>query len=186
MADRNAADLNKVQTEMQKYAADMGLNFTRVFMQNADNMVRLNLSFAESTLNAATRNAEAIARAKDPSEAVALYQQMVQSLLESAINYGNSVYGANSKASTQITEVIEQGFNGIAQQVGSAIDTVAEQPGASPSQVVDAVKTTAASATAAISEMSKAARKMAEVAEANFTAMQSATASAMKVNGRPS
>jgi hypothetical protein len=177
------ADYKKLQGEMQKHSADMGLNLTRVVMQNADKMVRMNVAFAEHTVHAAKQNAEALANVRDVNEVMALYQSMVKSLVESAMQYGSAVYDSNSKTSAQITDVIEQGISGIADQVNSAVETIASQPGQTPDQMVDAVKHTAASARAAFTEMTQVARKVSRMADENVAAMAKAANEAI-ANGK--
>ena len=168
------ADLNGLQTEMSKHSADMGLNLTRVVMSNADRMVKMNVEFAEKTVDLARRNLEALADVRDISQAMSLYQGMVKSLVESAMSYGSAVYDANSKTAASLTDVVEQGISGIAEQVNSAVDDIASQPGGTPEEVVDAVKSTAASARAAFSEMTQVARKVTRMADENVAAMAKA------------
>jgi len=66
------ADLKGLQTEMSKHSADMGLNLTRVVMGNADRMVKMNVQFAEKTVDLARRNLEALADVRDENEAMLL------------------------------------------------------------------------------------------------------------------
>lgn len=167
-------DFKALQAEMQKHSADMGLNLTRVVMHNADSMVKMNVSFAENTVELARRNIEALASARDVNDVMSLYQGMVKSLVESAMNYGSAVYDANSRTASSITDVVEQGISGIAEQVTSAVDDLASQSGQAPVEMVDAVKNTAASARAAFSEMTQVARKVSRMADENVAAVAKA------------
>jgi hypothetical protein len=164
-------DYNALRTEMQKHSADMGLNFTRVVMHNADSMVKMNISFAENTVELARKNMQALADVRDVNEAVELCQGMVKSLVESALRYGSAVYDANSKVAATITDVVEQGVSGIAEQVSSVVDNIAKEPGQTPDQMVDAMKNTAESARAAFTEMTQVARKVTRIADENVAAM---------------
>ncbi|MCF8191976.1 MAG: phasin family protein [Burkholderiales bacterium] len=168
------ADFKALQAEMSKHSADMGLNLTRVVMQNADSMVKMNVSFAESTVELARKNMEALADVRDVNQVMSLYQGMVKSLVESAMKYGSSVYDANSKTAASITDVVEQGISGIAEQVTTAVDDIASQSGQTPVEMVDAVKNTAASARAAFTEMTQVARKVTRMADENVAAVAKA------------
>lgn len=168
------ADFKALQAEMSKHSADMGLNLTRVVMHNADTMVKMNVSFAENTVELARKNMEALAGVRDVNEVMSLYQGMVKALVESAMTYGSSVYDANSKTAANITDVVEQGISGIAEQVTSAVDDIASQSGQTPVEMVDAVKNTAASARAAFTEMTQVARKVTRMADENVAAMSKA------------
>ncbi len=168
------ADFKALQTEMSKHSADMGLNLTRVVMQNADAMVKMNVSFAENTVELARKNMEALADVRDVNQVMGLYQSMVKALVESAMSYGSSVYDANSKTAANITDVVEQGISGIAEQVTTAVDDIASQSGQTPVEMVDAVKNTAASARAAFTEMTQVARKVTRMADENVAAVAKA------------
>ncbi len=168
------ADFKALQAEMSKHSADMGLNLTRVVMQNADTMVKMNVSFAENTVELARKNMEALADIRDVNQVMSLYQGMVKAMVESAMQYGSSVYDANSKTAANITDVVEQGISGIAEQVTTAVDDIASQSGQTPVEMVDAVKSTAASARAAFTEMTQVARKVTRMADENVAAVAKA------------
>ncbi|NBU59591.1 MAG: phasin family protein [Betaproteobacteria bacterium] len=172
--DKSMADFKALQAEMSKHSADMGLNLTRVVMKNADAMVKMNVSFAENTVELARKNMEALAEARDVNAVMGLYQNMVKTLVESAMRYGSSVYDANSKTAANITDVVEQGISGIAEQVTTAVDDIASQSGQTPVEMVDAVKHTAASARAAFTEITQVARKVTRMADENVAAVAKA------------
>lgn len=172
-------DYKALQTEMQKHSADMGLNLTRVVMGNADSMVKMNVQFAEHTVELARKNMEALADVRDVNQVMSLYQSMVKAMVESAMSYGSAVYDANSKTAATITDVVEQGVSGIAEQVSSVVDNIAKEPGQTPDQMVDAMKNTAASARAAFTEMTQVARKVTRMADENVAAMAKAASDAI-------
>lgn len=167
-------DYKALQTEMHKHSADMGLNLTRVVMHNADSMVKMNVAFAEKTVELARKNMASLADVRDVNEVVSLYQGMVKALVESAMNYGSAVYDANSRTAASITDVVEQGVSGIAEQVTSAVDDIASQAGQNPGEMVDAMKSTAESARAAFTEITQVARKVTRMADENVAAMAKA------------
>lgn len=167
VADKFAA-LNKANTET-------ALSFASITLDTAARLLDLQLSAAKSMVADSAKNAKILSQVKDAQGLMALQSELVQPGVEKAVEYSRSVYEIAAQSQAKLGQILEQRAGEFNQEVIAAMEQAVKTApaGVGADAAVAAVKSAVAAATSAYDTMSKTAKQVADLAEANVTAITS-------------
>jgi phasin family protein len=139
-------------------------------------LVELNLQAAQSACDDANQLAQAITGAKNPQELLELQNNMLKSLTERTMSYGQKLVEIVSSSATDANLAkFAQGFGAAGQQpFMAAFESMTKAAPAGSEQMVAAMKNAVATASSAVETMQKAVAQATSQAQANFNAMTGA------------
>ncbi len=156
----------------QKTNIETLFGLTGKAFEGAEKLVELNIQAAKSAIADAAQTTQAALSVKDAQELMALQSSLLQPAAEKAAAYSRYVYEIAASTGAGVTRVAEaQGAEAQAKFM-AIVDTAVENAPAGTENGVALVKSAVAAANNAIQTVQKAAKQAAEVAEANFNAMQ--------------
>jgi phasin family protein len=157
------AELNKANVaQAGKLAA--------IAMENAEKLVKLNLTAAKSALVQSIENAQAVAAAKDVQEVFALRARMAESGVQTALAYSRTLYELASEAQAEYSAVSEEVWSGYTKGVAQWVDTATKSAPAGSDVAVNAFKSTVAATTAAFDQFQRATKQVVNLADASVRA----------------
>ena len=162
------AALNKANTET-------ALSFANIALNSAARMMDLQLVVAKAMVADSTKNAQIISQVKDAQGLMALQSELVQPSVEKAVEYSRSVYEIATQTQGQIGQILEERASEFSQEVVAAMEQAvkAAPAGVGAGAAVAAMKSAVSAATSAYDTMSRTAKQVADLAEANVTAITS-------------
>ena len=165
---------------------EAALRFSKIFLDNTERLVKLQLDAAKQAVEDGAKNAKALSSVKDPQEALALRAKLAEAGIESALGYSRSVYEASSQAQSEIAQLFEERIAFANKGIAAAMDKAVKSAPAGTDVAFAAVKSTVAATTAAMDSMTKAAKQVADFADASVRAAGTATADAVKTAAKKS
>ncbi len=153
-------------SEIGRATVDAAAQFTRISMNSAERVIALQLDYAKTALDQATRTARALAGAKDMQEFLALRTHNAENTLEKLMGYSRSLYEVASEAQSEWSKLAEERMSSFQQAVTETMDQAAKAAPAGGDVAVAAIKSQIAATTAAFDSFSKAAKHMASLADA--------------------
>lgn len=162
------AALNKANTET-------ALSFANIALDSAARLMDLQLSAAKAMVTDSTKTAKIISQVKDAQGLMALQSELVQPSVEKAVEYSRSVYEIATQTQGKIGQILEERASEFSQEVVAAMEQAvkAAPAGVGADAAVAAMKSAVSAATSAYGTMSKTAKQVADLAEANVTAITS-------------
>jgi phasin family protein len=164
-------------TELNKANVLQASKLAAIAMDNAEKLVKLNLSAAKSALAQSIENAQAVASAKDVQDIFALRARFAESGVQTAMAYSRQIYELASEAQAEYSAVSEEVWSGMTKGMAQWVDTATKSAPAGSDMAVNAFKSTVAATTAAFDQFQRASRQVINLADANVRA---AAASAAK------
>ena len=150
---------------------DAAARMTRISMDSAERVMALQLDFAKTNLEQATRAARAIAGAKDVQELVAARTRAAEITMEKLLGYSRGLYEVASDAQAELSKLAEERMGSFQQSVTESVEQAARTTPAGDVAAA-AIKSSLAAATTAFDSFSKAARNMASYGDATVRAAQ--------------
>lgn len=157
-------------SEISATTVETAARLTRISMDSAERVVALQLEFAKSSLDQATRNARAFAGAKDVQELFALRARTAESAVEKLMGYSRSLYEVASEAQSELSKLAEERLASFQQAVSESVEQAAKASPAGGDVAVAAIKSSLAATTAAFDSFNKAAKQMASYTDAGVRA----------------
>jgi phasin family protein len=162
-------------SEIGRATVDAAAQFTRISMNSAERVIALQLDYAKTSLEHATRTARALAGAKDLQEMMSVRTRNAENALEKLMGYSRSLYEVASEAQTEFSRLAEERMSSFQQAVSETVDQAAKAAPAGGDVAVAAIKSQLAATTAAFDSFTKAARHMASLADAGVKASGTST-----------
>lgn len=152
-------------------AVDAAVRVTRISMDSAERVIALQLDFAKTNLEQATRTARALAGAKDVQEMMSARTRAAETSMEKLLGYSRGLYEVASDAQSELSKLAEERMSSFQQSVTESVDQAAK---ASPAGDVAAaaIKSSLAATTAAFDSFAKAARNVASYGDATVRSTQ--------------
>ena len=150
---------------------DAAARMTRISMDSAERVIALQLDFAKTNLEQATRAARAIAGAKDVQELVAARTRAAEITMEKLLGYSRGLYEVASEAQAELSKLAEERMSSFQQSVTESVEQAARTTPAGDVAAA-AIKSSLAAATTAFDSFSKAARNVASYGDATVRASQ--------------
>ncbi len=164
----------------QKSSIDTLFGLTGKAFEGVEKLIELNISAAKTAITEAAQTTQAALSVKDAQELVALQSSLLQPAAEKAAAYGRYVYEIAASTSAEVARVAEAQAAEAQARFMAIVDTAVKNAPAGTENGVALIKSAVAAATNAIETAQKAAKQAAEVAEANFNAMQTTAVRATK------
>jgi len=178
-------NLPEEMEQINKGGVEASLRFANIYMESAEQLLRLQLDAAKAALDENAKNAKALLDARDPQQVMALRTKLAESNMEKAMDFSRSVYEVASKAQQEIARLLEGRVADFKKSVAGSVDKATKGAPAGADVAVTALKSSFAASSVALDNMTKAARQLSELAESNLRAATNIASSAMKGAGKP-
>jgi phasin family protein len=152
---------------------ETALQAANIALGGAERLVELQLAAAKAMVADSARTAKALTEVKDPKELLSVQGFAVEPQAEKAIAFARNVYEVAVKTQADFVKLLEERTAEVNQETIATLEQVAKTApaGAGADAVVAAVKQAVAASSNAYDTMSKAAKQVAEMTEANVTAI---------------
>ena len=157
-------------SEISNATVDTAARLTRISMDSTERMIALQLDFAKSSIEQATRAARAVVGARDVQELFAVRARNAESAVEKLMGYSRSLYEVASEAQTEFSKLAEERFSTFQQAITESVEQAAKATPAGGDVAVAAMKSSLAATTAAFDSFNKAARQLASYTDAGVRA----------------
>ena len=151
---------------------DAAARMTRISMDSAERVIALQLDFAKTNLEQATRTARALAGAKDVQELLSVRTRAAETTMEKFLGYSRGLYEVASEAQAELSKLAEERMSSFQQSVTESVDQAARNSPAGDVAAA-AIKSSLAAATTAFDSFTKAARSAASYGDASVRGAQS-------------
>ena len=155
-------------SEISNATVDTAARLTRISMDSTERVIALQLDFAKTSLEQATRAARAVVGARDVQELFALRARNAESAVEKLMGYSRSLYEISSEAQTQFSRLAEERMSNFQAAVSETVEKAAKSSPAGGDVAAAAIKSSLAATTAAFDSFNKAARNVASLADAGL------------------
>ena len=153
---------------------------TNKAFEGVEKLVELNVGAARAALNDSANQAQAALSVKDAQELLALQASLFQPLAEKAAAYSRHLYEIASGTSAEFSKAFESQAADAQKQFAQLVEGAAQNAPAGSETAVAMMKSAVAAANNAFESVQKAVKQANELAEANFNAVASTTATAAK------
>ena len=151
----------------QKAALDSTLGYAQASIASAEQLLRLNLEAARSSLEQAGKNTRDLLAVDDPQQLVQLRTKIVQATLQQTASYTQNIYEVLSQTQALLTKLNEEQLSRLNKEAAASAEQLSKgTPGAEVTSA--AVKSTLAATSAMMENLSRAAKQFAELSEANI------------------
>ena len=154
--------------EIGSATVDAAARLTKISMDSTERVIALQLEFARTALEQATRSARELAKAKDVQEILAVRTRNAETAVERLMGYSRSLYEISSEAQTQFSRLAEERMSNFQATVSETVEKAAKSTPAGGDVAAAAIKSSLAATTAAFDSFNKAARNVASLADAGL------------------
>ena len=154
--------------EIGSATMDAAARLTKISMDSTERVIALQLEFARTALEQATKSAREIAKAKDVQEILAVRTRNAETAVERLMGYSRSLYEISSEAQTQFSRLAEARRTNFQATVSENVEKAAKSTPAGGDVAAAAIKSSLAATTAAFDSFNKAARNVASLADAGL------------------
>ena len=152
---------------------------TNKAFEGVEKLVELNVAASRAALNEAAQHTQAVLSVKDAQELLTLQANLFQPLAEKTAAYSRHLYDIATGTTTDFTKAIEAQTAEARKNFAALIDSTVKNAPAGSEPAVAMMKT-AVSANSAFESVQKAVKQASDMAEANFNAVSSTAAQAVK------
>jgi phasin family protein len=164
--------------EFNKANVAQATKFAALSLENAEKLVKFNLSAAKAAIAQSVEGAQAVSSVKDVQDLLALRTKLAESQVQTAVGYSRHLYELATEAQAGFSALAEEAFASYTKGMASWVDQASKSAPAGSDAAVNAFKSTIAATTAAFDQFSKASKQVVSIADANVRA---AAATATKV-----
>jgi phasin family protein len=157
-------------SEIGSATVEAAARLSRISMDSAERVMALQMDYAKTNLDRATRAAKALAGAKDVHEFIAVRTRNAESAVESFVGYSRSLYEISSEAQSQLSKLAEERMTTFQKAMTESVDQAAKSVPAGGDVAAAAIKSSLAATTAAFDSFAKAAKSVAAYADAGVRA----------------
>ena len=154
--------------EIGSATVDAAARLTQISMDSTERVIALQLEFAKTALEQATKSARDLAKAKDVQEILAVRTRNAETAVERLMGYSRSLYEISSEAQTQFSRLAEERMTNFQAAVSETVEKAAKNTPAGGDVAAAAIKSSLAATTAAFDSFNKAARNVASLADAGL------------------
>lgn len=165
---------------------DSALELTRLTMESAERLIRLQLEVGRMLVEDNVKNARDLVGVQDPSQVEALRARFADDALERAADYSQRLYDLAAETHGAVAKLMETRVAGMHKDVASALEASLKSTGA-PESMLAAFRGSVQSTNAAVEAMTRATKQLSEMAETGVKAgAKAAAATARKAVRRKS
>ncbi len=153
-----------------------------IAFENAEKVLKLNLSTAKAAIAQGVENATAVAGVKDVQELLALPTKYAETGVQNVVGYSRSLYEISSEAQAQYSAFAEEAIAGYTKGLASWVEKASASAPAGSEVAINAFKSGVAATSAAFDQFQKASKQVVSFADASVRA---AAENAAKVTTAP-
>jgi phasin family protein len=157
-------------------AVESLLALANTALATAERVAALNLGAARTALEEGTENAKNLMAAKDPQQALAAQQALVQPAVEKAVAYSKSMMEITQDSQQQFATMLEKTFAGYQQQVAELIEQASKSAPAGSEQVIAGIKAAMNQANSAFANLTQMSKQFSSGAQTSMAAAMSGIA----------
>jgi len=157
-------------SEISNATVETAARLTRISMDSTERVIALQLDFAKTSLEQATKTARAVAGAKDVQELFALRARNAESAVEKLMGYSRSLYEVAAEAQSEFSKLAEERMASFQNVISESVEQAAKATPAGGDVAVAAMKSSLAATTAAFDSLNKAAKQLASYTDAGVRA----------------
>lgn len=165
-------------TAAQKANAEVITTLMRTSFEGMQRLAELNMAATREFFNNSVSGANTLLSAKDASEVAALNQQLAKPGIDKVMEYSRGVYDLVASMQKDITSVMEAQYSQFQREATQAIDKTKAAP-VGGDVFAAAMKTMLDQTNKAFEGMNAIARQMADIADANMKAANTAAGKAI-------
>jgi phasin family protein len=154
--------------EIGSATMDAAARLTKISMDSTERVIALQLEYAKTALEQATKSARELAKAKDVQEILAVRTRNAETAVERLMGYSRTLYEISSEAQTQFSRLAEERMSNFQAAVSETVEKAAKSTPAGGDVAAAAIKSSLAATTAAFDSFNKAARNVASLADAGM------------------
>jgi phasin family protein len=151
-------------------AVESLLALANTALATAERVAALNLSAARSVLEDGAANARSLMGVKDPQQALAAQQALVQPAVEKAVAYSKSMMEITQESQQQFAATLENTFSGYQQQVAALVEHASKSAPAGSEQVIAGIKAAMDQANGAFANLTQMSKQFTTGAQASMAA----------------
>jgi len=153
-----------------KATVDSLLAVANTALATAERLAALNLGAARTALEDSASATKAVLAVKNPNDAAALQQSLVQPATEKVADYSRALFEISSDSQQQFAKLLEAQFADFQKQVSGLVDQAAKTAPAGSESIVAAMQQAINSANSAFGNMTAMAKQFSASAQANIAA----------------
>ncbi len=157
-------------SEISNATVETAARLSRISMDSAERVIALQLDYAKTSLDQATKSARALAGAKDVQEFVAARTRNAETAVERLMGFSRSLYEISAEAQTQFSRLAEERMSTFQKAVTETVDQAVKSSPAGGDVAAAAIKSSLAATTAAFDSFTKAAKSVAAYTDAGVRA----------------
>ncbi len=151
--------------EMSQKITESAAEFTRLSMEQGEQMLKLQVDTMRSMLDDNMRAAKALMEARDPQQWGALQERSMRDMVARLTDYTRSVQALAGKGQKEISDVVESRLHAMSEQCQALVDEMAKSAPAGSEPVFAAMKQSLSAADGLRETMSKTAQQVAKSTE---------------------
>lgn len=152
--------------------------------EGMEKLVELNLQVAKAGMGEVAETTKAALSVKDAQELLSLQASLLQPAAEKAAAYSRHLYEIATTTNAEVSKIAESQMAEAQKKFMAVVDTAAKNAPAGTENAVAMMKSAVSAANNALESVQKAAKQAADVAEANFQAINSSAVKATATAAR--
>ena len=169
------ANVSSKLNDLGRTTAQTTARLQKISLDSAERLIALQLEYARTLLDDATKNARAFTGTQDVQQLLALRAKSAESAMEKWMGYSRGLYEVASEAQGEISRLAEERLATLQKAVSDSVEEAARSAPAGSDVAVAALKSSMAAATAAFDTFSKAAKHAASFTDAGVKAASGRT-----------
>jgi phasin family protein len=167
---------------LNKSNVEAVVSVANIWLDGTERLVEVQLAAAKAAVADAAKNAKVIASIKDAQGLTGLQSDLVAPGIEKFVSFSRSVYEIAAQTQSELAQVVEERVADYNKGVIATLEQVAKSAptGVGADAAVAAMKSAVAAASSAYDTMSKAAKQVADITDANVTAITSKAVASQK------
>ncbi|MBI2313449.1 MAG: phasin family protein [Betaproteobacteria bacterium] len=167
---------------LNKGNVEAAITVANIVLDSAERLLQVQLSAAKSAVADNAKAAKVLAQVKDVQGLAALQSALPEAGVEKVLGYSRSVYEIAAQTQTELAGLVEERVAEFNKGVIAALEQAAKSApaGVGADAAVAAVKSAVAAASSAYDTLNKAAKQVADLTEANVTALATKTVAKKK------
>ncbi len=171
--------------ELGKVNVAQASKFAAIALENAEKVLKLNLTTAKAAIAQGVEGATAVAAVKDVQELFSLPTRYAETGVQSVVGYSKSLYEISSEAQSQYSALAEEALAGYTKGLASWVEKASASAPAGSEVAINAFKSSVAATSAAFDQFQKASKQVVSFADASVrAAAENATKATGNAKGR--
>lgn len=171
-------------SDLSKANVAQASKFAAIAMDNAEKLLKLNLTVAKSAVAQSIENAQAVASVKDVQELFSLRNNFAETGVQTALAYSRTLYELASQAQAEYSAISEETWASYSKGIATWVDKASKSAPAGSDVAVNAFKSTFAATSAAFDQFQQATKQVVNLADASVRAAAASAAKAAPAKGR--